>query len=241
MLFLLTILAITSCASKPHVLLFTANLSENDEDKIIRKLKLKNIKFTTSEVPFPESINSNSIIYNPWIGSSKKVTNIIDVLSSEGFNISWFSIFRVGNHSFTAQNIGLYIFSEEYNVEKENVSPFLVKEYGSRECSSVLTLNDDSTFKVDFELWESELDDYRIVSVTGLWNEHEPMRISLQSIDGSKEVIFERKITSSIGDYGKETTVSLLPISDTNENNFYVVDKSKLLDLRCHFYTNILT
>jgi len=237
---IILVVSTTACVSNVKIRLFTANLSPEDTANIEEKLQSLEYYYSLTATPFPRSIKVNSIIYNPSIDSNKKVYNIIDVLESEEFHIFGTSLLSVENHSFTPNNIGVYLFSEGYEPPNDNTSPSEINEFGSYECGSNLTLNDDSTFNVDFDIWDYELEDYRELSVLGVWETQDSGNIVLNSEAWKNKLFFKKKISIESSTDEKMTTISLIPIANNETNGFYLKKPDSELSVNCPYRTYLI-
>ncbi len=239
-LLLIAVLSMVACTSKVHVRLFAANLSSEDLVKIEEKFKSSKLRYSTTEAPFPAPITGNSIIYNSSIDSSDRIYNIMDVLKSIDFDIFQASMFEVENHSFTANNVGLYLFSNGYEPKQEEKAPFAIDEYGSVECGSNLTLEEDSTFNVLFEIWDAGLDDYRESLVTGLWHEQRLGDIVLSSEYWRAELYFEKRINIESKPTETVATISLVPKFNSKTSDFYLKEKDSQLNVNCVYQARVV-
>jgi len=232
-------ISITACSSKLHVRLFTDNLSEKDLAQIEKKFKSSNVLFSLSNTEIPKSITDNSILYTPSIDSNQKIYHIIDLLGSAGFDISWTTILRVENHSFTADNMGLYLFSDGLTRELNEKSSVELNEYSSVECGSNLSLNDDLTFNVIFDIWDAGLEDYREISVTGEWRAKGAADFELNSESWQTKLLFKKRINIESRPEGNLKTVSLEPIYNSEKSGFYLKVPDSQPDINCSYQINI--
>jgi len=237
---ILIAISITACTSKLHVRLFTANLSQEDLAKIENKFTASNVLYSISVSQFPESIAENSIIYTPSIDSNKSTYGIIKLLESLDFNIAKTALIRVDNHSFTANNIGLYLISNGIKRDNDKRPLFDINEFGGVECGSNLKLNADSTFTVSFDIWDSEFEDYREISVTGFWKMKNAINLVLNSENWQSDLSFNKKMTVVSNPEGNFQTISLVPLFNSEQNGSYLNEPDSEPNINCFYQTTII-
>ena len=112
------IIAISGCSTRTTVHLFAINLETEAIEVIKEKFENQNFELKVNQQPFPESIASNAIVYPPNGNANQQVVAIIDAVAEVGYQISSINLIRQSNHSFTANNIGLYLLPENFIQQK---------------------------------------------------------------------------------------------------------------------------
>ncbi|WP_206483868.1 hypothetical protein [Thalassotalea sp. G2M2-11] len=236
---LISLLSMSACSSKLHVHIFNDNLSETDLTLIEDKFKSSKILYSISTVKVPESISSNSILYTPSISSNAQIYKVIELLESSGFDISWTSILKVDNHSFTHNHMGLYLFSDKLH-KKQEIKPFIeVNEYGSVKCGSYLRLNTDAKFTINFDIWDVALDDYREVKVAGTWHSDDIDKITLSANSWRTSLSFKKRVSIEPTPDGVLKEISLLPITENENIGFYLTASESQPNANCVYRTSI--
>jgi len=232
-------ISISACSSKLHVRVFSEHLTDKDLALIESQFKAAKVLYSISTVRVPKSITSNSILYTPSLNSNKRIHEAINILNSSGFDISWTTILRVENHSFTANNMGLYLFSDGY-IQKENQTELdQINEYGSVDCGNNLILNEDSTFNITFDIWDEELEDYRVTTVLGFWKEISKNSVTLTANNWKAELNFKKRRSVEPTTDGILNTISLEPITKNVERGFYLIEPASQPDVNCSYNTSI--
>lgn len=230
---------ISACTSKLHVRLFTENLSDKDLAQIEQKFRSSKVLYTISSAMVPESITSNAIVYTPTFNSNKRIYDVIDILATVDFTISWTSLLKVENHSFSANNIGLYLFSNGFVPAKARKGLFEVNEYGSVECASNLVLNTDLTFDVGFDIWDESRGDYRELSVNGSWQEQGADQIVLNSDSWLTVLKFEKRESVESSTEGNIKIFSLEPLLKNKDIGFYLKEPDSQPNINCSYQVTL--
>lgn len=238
---MLIVVSTSACTSKPHVRLFTDNLSDADLLKIETKLSQSNIKYSRSVARFPTAITNNSILYTPTVNGNKDIYHIIEVLKISGFDISWTTIFKVENHSFTANNIGVYLFSDEFKAQQQTSTLAQLNDFGSVECGSQLTLNADASFQVLFDIWDEQISDYREEVVKGTWHESAKNQVTLSSNSWSTSLDFIKKISIETQANERIETMTLAPVNDLKRGAFYLLNKNSEPNINCPYRAHVVS
>ncbi|WP_448566405.1 hypothetical protein [Thalassotalea ganghwensis] len=228
-----------ACTSKLHVRLYSEHLTEEDVVKVSNALEAANIRFSNTTVRMPRAINDNTIIYTPAIDQNQQIYYLVETLSSVGFSIHNSSILGVGNHSFTANNLGLYLFSEGTKRKALQDDLLKIDEFGSVECGSVLTLKENNTFDIVFDIWDHKRSDYIEYLVTGTWQDIGSGDISLTSEGWRNDLKFIRKTTIESTEEGKLKTIILTPVALGREAGFYLDNDKNQPDVNCYYRTSM--
>ena len=117
----LVLLLLTACSAKTRIHFYTTHLSEDKVNEVINAIDKDTFEVTLNSLPYPNDINDNAIIYSPSTNSRERLNVLMAVLSGVGFNISTASLIAANNHSFTENNLGLYLFPDDY-VQPELIS-----------------------------------------------------------------------------------------------------------------------
>ncbi|WP_286272472.1 hypothetical protein [Thalassotalea hakodatensis] len=146
---------------------------------------------------------------------------------------------RIENHSFTANNMGLYLFSDGY-IQKSNQTELdQINEYGSVEYGGYLTLKTDTTFNVTFDIWDEKLEDYRVTTVLGTWKAEHEGNVTLMASNWQTELIFKKRQRVESTPDGILHTVSLEPMAKNAESGFYLIEPASQPDVNCSYNTYV--
>lgn len=213
------ILLVGACSSKTQVHLFATHLSKQKVEQIVKKLDKNLFELHVNQQSFPQEIENNALIYVPSIKYSERIRGILTSLESLGYDISSTSLLSQGKHSYTANNIGLYLFPDNYVAKTPKYKIELINEYGAIDCKhdTSLTLKADHTFLVQVDVWHQAQEEYLPQSYQGKWvkvNE----QIELTNPQWSQALSFTRSTSEYNHKYGRSHVVSLVPLSNGNNN-----------------------
>jgi len=172
MLFLLFVI---SCSSKTQVHLYAKHLSTEQADTIVKQLDESIFSVVVNQENFPNSINDNAIVYAPSANSPQRLTRLMDVISASGFTVSNASLIMANNHSFTENNVGVFLVPSGVEVEHFQTS-FIeklptVNEYGAVDCEhgTTLFLKSNDQFMIEIDIWDQAKQDYLSQYIEGSW------------------------------------------------------------------------
>lgn len=210
---------ITACSSKTQVHFYTNNLTQEKVNEIITTIDPNTFDVILNDLPYPSDINDNAIIYSPSRNSRERLNALMEVLSGLGFNISTASLISANNHSFTANNLGLYLFPKDYvQPELNNISNTykipLVNEYGATDCqhATVLYLKEPDEFIIEINQWDETIEDYRQEYIEGTWFLLNKEVLQLHQASWLKPLIFRKSNFKRSGIDDESKGVKFTPI-----------------------------
>lgn len=206
---------LASCSSQTTVHLFAANLNSTSVTQIETRLVNQGFEVQVNRQPFPESINSNAIVYTPGKYANERVTSMMTAMADLGYIIASTNLIMQNNHSFSANNIGLYLLPEGYVFKKTEYQIPLVNEYGSRDCyhASNLILKKDQKFVLTVNRWDSGKQDYSEQFYRGYWHVNKDYLIELIHTAWLDNLLFLRNENEINSNDGLRRVVSLIPQS----------------------------
>ena len=120
----LLILAITGCTTwngllgngevvfdKPRIHLFLYNDYKSDPDKYINTLRSAGYDVILRDGDLPKNEATSFIIHSPGLNPShfSEIENIVEILKSIGVKKLNQYEYQLGKHSYTHQNVGIYL------------------------------------------------------------------------------------------------------------------------------------
>jgi hypothetical protein len=213
-LLVLTIIILSGCTSAPKVHLFATHLEGTEVNRISTYLKKNDIDLSVNYLPFPENIHDNSLLYLPTYLGDSQIERLLKFSEKLGYKIKSTNIISQGNHSFTANNIGLYLLPDNY-VEKEQHYPIsLVNEYGSRTCenATILQLNNNETFSVEVDTWDDITKQYNELLIEGTWQHQAEKTVVLSSKSWQQSLKLSREFSIKETENGRWQVASLTPV-----------------------------
>jgi len=223
---MLLVIVISGCSTIPKVHLFAINLEAESVTLIKKKFEKQNFELKINQQPFPDNIGSNSIVYTPSRNANQQIINIINTAAEAGYQISSTNLIMQSNHSFTANNIGLYLLPENYTQQKREYKIPLINEYGSRDCfnSSNLTLNEDKSFMLTVNRWDAVSQDYIESFFRGQWFQSEVDIIELIHSAWIDNLLFLRTENEINSNDGRRRVVSLIPQTSTENEKLKAIN-----------------
>ena len=147
--FILSIL-LMSCDNKPKVYVYAKYLSEQQKQSIAEKFEVYSYNVTFNDYDFPTSMTDNTILYSPFLQSNSVIDNASEVTSAIGMPIYNVQGLTEGNHWYTNNSIGVFLFPENRTSMETVFSQDLVGDYEAQNCGHVesLVLSADESFVV---------------------------------------------------------------------------------------------
>lgn len=143
---------------------------------MVKQIDSSMFTIITNQLAFPANINENAIVYSPSLNSRERLSGLMMSLSTLGFNVSSASLISENNHSFTENNVGVFLLPNDVNVEQEtdvinNYQFPIVNEYGATNCrhSTTLYLKEPDEFFIEVDIWKEEHQRYQQKSYHGKW------------------------------------------------------------------------
>lgn len=226
-IFIVSILFLTAgCSSQSTVHLYGKYLEKAEIKKIKDTLTQAEMLVEVNRLSFPNTIGDNTLIYAPSRGSKQQAERVIMLLTKLGFAIDNTGLILASNHSFSANNMGLYIVPDdivkrESMHEEQTYNIPLINEYAARDCqnSTTLTLQKNGQFRIVEDVWEKSLNAYNERVFKGHWQLKEQRFLFLESEQINYTLIFERTpFTRKIAE-GKIQGFQFLPMSSYNKKS----------------------
>ncbi len=168
-------LFVVACSSKTQVHLYAKHLSVEQTAMIVKQLDETIFSVVVNQESFPNSINDNAIVYAPSANSPQRLTSLMDIISASGFTVSNASLIMANNHSFTENNVGVFLVPSGVEVEHFQTS-FIeklptVNEYGAIDCkhATTLFLKSNDQFLIEIDIWDQAKQDYLSQYIDGTW------------------------------------------------------------------------
>ena len=195
---MLCILA-AGCSSTTKVHLFAKYMSEQQVQAIVTELDKSKFSVEVNRQEFPVSIGSNTLVYAPSTGIRHKLNLLMPRLENLGFPIVSADLLMANNHSFTENNVGLYLIPEGVNTAQEppiDLAVLLpvINEYGGVDCADATTLylKDEREFVLEINRWQASIDDYHQHQITGRWQLRANNLVELSNEQWQQPLIFQR-------------------------------------------------
>lgn len=199
-LLLSLLMLLTACSSKTQVHLYAKYLSDEETAEVINKLDKANFDIAINQLDFPKSVNDNAIVYAPSSNSRKRLDNLMVTLTSLGFNVSNASLIVANNHSFTANNVGVFLLPDGVRVEHKLEGSHqyqlpLINEYGAIDCqhATTLYLKESNEFFIEVDIWQEDKQQYSAKYFEGNWQLTENNQLILSNNSWSEPLIFNKK------------------------------------------------
>lgn len=194
------VLLFSGCTMQPKVHLFTANINDQETFPVVQILTKNNYEVIENFYEFPKEIISDTIVFSLASVSNQqisKITGLIENLLGKKLNISYFGR---GKHSFTKNNIGLYLFGNPSEKTQKTGSISFLNEFAATQCDSIgyayLTFFEDGNYEL----------------TTGTDNANESIQNSVNGI-WKKEISF----ITLFQDNGAQTSLRLIKIDEATK------------------------
>ena len=146
------VLLFFGCTIQPKVHLFTANINDQETFPVVQISTKNNYEVIENLHEFPKEIISDTIVFSLGSVSNQqisKITGLIENLLGKKLNISYFGR---GKHSFTKNNIGLYLFGNPSEKTQKTGSISFLNEFAATQCDSIgyayLTFFEDGNYEL---------------------------------------------------------------------------------------------
>ena len=169
---LVAIAVLTGCTSVSTVHVFGKYLTEQEKQKISRVLQLKEYQVEVNDLAFPDAINSDAVVYSPMHSNPEQVRALLDLVAGELNSKAELLYIRSDQHSYTKDNIGLYLFGQAGGKAKrdgrdESIS--FASPYSASHCASLVFAELILAPKQTFELITVDSATADEVSRKGRW------------------------------------------------------------------------
>ncbi len=106
-------LLMKSCANQPNVYVYAKYLNEQQKRLITEKLAPYRYDVKFNEHDFPTSMTDNTILYSPFLQTNSVIDNASEVTSALGLPIYNIQGLTEGNHWYTNNSIGIFLFPKD--------------------------------------------------------------------------------------------------------------------------------
>jgi hypothetical protein len=146
-------LLLAACSSKPQVHLFGRHLTTEETAKVVDWLKQQEFEVSVNQHKFPTSITRDSVVY-PFNRQDKKYAEQLAAgYSNQTGKYLEFRPLNNGNHTFTSEHIGLYLFGSKTPQTQEASQLSLLQEFVAVKCDKAsyayLTLSSEQQFSAE--------------------------------------------------------------------------------------------
>lgn len=224
--------SLLSACKTTQVHLFAYHLESHTTEKITNSLEKAGLNVVVNQHYFPTSVEHNALVYSALFDKSE-VNTIISTVNALGYAVSDTSIaFRQG-HSFSEDQLGLYLFPTNYTAEQKVFKLPLVNEYSSIDCDTSFTLNlfESATKNTHFKLvkakWNEDQKDYIEYVTNGEWRvENEIVTLSHKTSNSHYFISRSKESTP----YGLRHGIQLTPITKPP-----AINQNTLIEQACKF------
>jgi len=133
----LMILLFSGCTMHPKVHLFTAKINDQERLPVVNTLVKNNYEIIENSHEFPKEIISDTIVFALGSVSTQqisKMTGHIESVLGKKLNISYFGR---GKHSFTDNNVGLYLFGNHPEKTQKTNSISFLNQFAATQCDNI--------------------------------------------------------------------------------------------------------
>lgn len=165
----LTTGGVTGCASGSKIHLFAKYLTDQEAQKVTEMLQAQEYQVVVNKLSFPDVVTSDTVIYSPMHSNPDDIRTLLSLVTEQLSTKADLIYIRSQKHSFTKNNVGLYLFGQAGGKPKRDESIAFASPYSATQCESLifaeLILAADNTF----ELITVANQDANEVSVNGQW------------------------------------------------------------------------
>lgn len=115
-------------------------LNEQQTTQIVQIIEQSGAKIKLNQHPFPQRVNSNTLIYSPMHRQPDLVNQLQRRLISNGWNIPSTIIMVESNQWFTKSNIGLFLVPDGVEVGAGRTPADIAQTYQSLDCTDSFQL-----------------------------------------------------------------------------------------------------
>jgi hypothetical protein len=211
-------LLLSGCTMQPKVHLFTVNTNDQEMFPIVQTLTKNNYEVIENIHEFPKEIISDTIVFSLGFVSNQqisKITGLIENLLGKKLNINYFGR---GKHSFTKNNVGLYLFGNPSEKSQKTESISFLNEFAATQCDSIgyayLTFFEDG--KYELTKGTDNANESIQNSYNGIWKKETSFITLFQ--DNEAQTSFRLTKIDEATKYGPKKGWILVP----NENNAFI-------------------
>lgn len=213
------VLLLTACTSKTNVHLYAKYLTQEQTNEIVQTIDESIYLVKVNQQEFPADINDNAIVYAPSANSKERLSSLIEVLSASGYSVSNASLLMANNHSFTANNVGVFVVPKGTVVTRLQDQNFefklpTINEYGGIDCphATVLYLKGSNEFVLEVNEWSNAKEDYIQQFFEGRWELTKDSVLELYGDQWNRPITFERKLFERKEIDGSSKGIKFVPL-----------------------------
>jgi len=128
------LLLLSACSSRTQLHVYAKYLTKEQTSSVVKQIDHTMFNITLNQLAFPTNIIGNAIVYSPSPNSRTRLTKLMRTLSNLGFNITNASLISENNHSFTANNVGVFLLPNGVNAEpkSDNINTYQFLKWSSK-------------------------------------------------------------------------------------------------------------
>lgn len=217
------VLLLCACSSKTNVHLYAKYLTKEQTEQIVTTLDESQYVVEVNQQEFPADINDNAIVYAPSANSEERLSLLINVLTANGYSVSNASLLMANNHTFTSNNVGVFVVPQGTIVTRLEDQNFefklpTVNEYGAIDClhATTLYLKGSNEFMLEVNEWNNAKEDYIQLFIDGMWKLTNNQQLELHSRDWPLPLTFKRELFEKYSPEGKSEGIKFSPITHKN-------------------------
>ncbi|WP_448548584.1 hypothetical protein [Thalassotalea fusca] len=209
-------LVLVACSSVPTVHVFPHYLTAHEKQKVVASLEAAEFEVQISEQVPPDGITQNSIVFSPALNAQDMLADLMTTLGNAGYEISSTNLIFSGNHSFSQNNVGVYLIPDGFVPPVTNYSIPFESEYLGDNCpnSNTLTIQEDKTFTLLVERWNADTEQYDESSYQGFWSREDVDSVQLR-FENRERLNFRRTVNVERDNNGARKRVRLLPTAES--------------------------
>ena len=178
-------LLLGGCQS-PQVHLFNRHLSAEESTALHQTLEQQGFDVHLNALPLPDDMQQSTLMFSPMLKNYGDVTRLIELLESSGFPIAGANILSNNNHSYTGDNIGVYLLPPGAIRQAPDNAIALINEFSGKSCDSgdaSLQLRANGHYRFELSVWDEQQQDYRSQTRQGVWRQQDELLL-MESQDG---------------------------------------------------------
>jgi hypothetical protein len=129
------------CASQPTLYIYAKYLDENQKQKIKDKLQVQNYHIEFNSYDFPTSITQSTMLYSLLLMDPEVIDKAEKSLSDLGFHIARSQGLTEGNHWYTKNSIGVFLYPSTKDSNGPLFRQDLINHYEGQNCGDALSLD----------------------------------------------------------------------------------------------------
>ena len=193
------LMLLAGCQS-PQVHLFNRHLSAEQSAELQRAMERQGYEVQLNALPLPDDIQASTLMFSPMLRNYDDVTRLIGLLETGGYPIAGANILSNNNHSYTGDNIGVYLLPAGAERPASHGTIALVNEFSGKGChrgDASLQLQANGRYRFELSVWDEQQQDYINKAHRGRWKKQEN-RLLIHTHDG-------KHLTFAIVDGARQT------------------------------------